>query len=57
MVSVAFVIDCHDREVLAFSGAPRSLNGADIRTLMERSLWKRFRRVGTQDAASGAVAF
>ena len=42
VVSVGFVIDCHDREVLAHVAAPRSLTGADIRTLMERSLWKRF---------------
>ena len=42
VVSVAFVIDCHDREVLAHVAAPRSLKGADIRALMERSLWKRF---------------
>ena len=42
VVSVAFVIDCHDREVLAHVAAPRSLKGGDIRTLMERSLWKRF---------------
>lgn len=39
---MAFVIDCHDREVLAHVAAPRSLKGADIRTLMERSLWRRF---------------
>lgn len=42
VVSVAFVIDCHDREVLAHVAAPRSLKGSDIRTLMERALWKRF---------------
>ena len=42
VVSVGFVIDCHDRELLAHVAAPRSLTGADIRTLMERSLWKRF---------------
>lgn len=42
VVSVGFVIDCHDREVLAHVAAPRSLTGADIRALMERSLWKRF---------------
>jgi len=42
VVSVAFVIDCHDREVLAHVAAPRSLKGVDIRTLMDRSLWKRF---------------
>lgn len=42
VVSVAFVIDCHDREVLAHVAAPRSLKGSDIRALMERALWKRF---------------
>ena len=42
VVSVAFVIDCHDREVLAHVAAPRSLKGSDIRNLMERSLWARF---------------
>ncbi len=45
VVSVAFVIDCHDREVLAHVAAPRSLKGADIRALMERSLWNRFGEV------------
>ena len=29
----AFSIDCHDREVPAFVASPRSLTGADIRTL------------------------
>jgi len=42
VVSVAFAIDCHDRELLAHVAAPRTLRGADIRTLMERALWKRF---------------
>lgn len=42
VVSVAFVIDCHDREALAHVAAPRSLKGIDIRGLMERALWKRF---------------
>lgn len=42
VVSVAFVIDCHDREVLAHVAAPRSLRGSDVRTLMDRALWKRF---------------
>ena len=41
VISVAFAIDCHDREVPAFV-APRPLTGADIRTLMDRTLWARF---------------
>lgn len=48
VVSVAFVIDCHDREVLAHVAAPRSLKGADIRTLMERALWGRFGEAALQ---------
>ena len=42
MISVAFAIDCHDREVPAFVASPRPLTGADIRTLMDRTLWARF---------------
>jgi hypothetical protein len=42
VLSVAFAIDCHDREVPAFVASPRSLTGADIRTLMDRTLWARF---------------
>jgi putative transposase len=42
VVSVTFAIDCHDREVLAFVASPRSLTGADIRTLMDKTLWARF---------------
>ena len=42
VISVAFAIDCHDREVPAFIASPRPLTGADIRTLMDRMLWARF---------------
>jgi hypothetical protein len=42
VLSVAFAIDCHDREVPAFVASPRSLTGTDIRTLMDRTLWARF---------------
>ena len=42
VISVAFAIDCHDREVPAFIASPRPLTGADIRTLMDRTLWARF---------------
>jgi transposase InsO family protein len=42
VISVAFAIDCHDREAPAFVASPRPLTGADIRTLMDRMLWARF---------------
>lgn len=42
VLSVAFAIDCHDREVLAWVASPRPLTGADIRTLMDRTVWARF---------------
>lgn len=42
VISVAFAIDCHDREVAAFVASPRPLTGADVRTLMDRMLWARF---------------
>src|SRR5439155_24267945 len=42
VVSVAFAIDCHDREVPAFVASPRPLTGADIRLSMDRTLWARF---------------
>ena len=42
VVSVAFAIDCHDREVPDYVASPRPLTGADIRTLMDRALWARF---------------
>jgi transposase InsO family protein len=40
--SVAFAIDCHDREVFEWPALPRPLTGADIRTLMNKALWARF---------------
>ncbi len=39
---MAFAIDCHDREIPAYVASPRPLTGADIRTLMDRTLWARF---------------
>ena len=45
VLSVAFAIDCHDREVPADVASPRPLTGADIRTLMDRMLWTRFGEV------------
>jgi len=41
VLSVAFAIDCHDREVFAWTASPRALNGGDIRTLMDKALWAR----------------
>jgi putative transposase len=45
VLSVAFAIDCHDREVPAWIASPRPLSGAAIRTLMDRMLWARFGEV------------
>jgi transposase InsO family protein len=42
VLSVAFAIDCHDREVLASVASPRPLAGTQIRMLMDRALWARF---------------
>ena len=42
VISVAFAIECHDREVPADVASPRALTGGDIRTLMDRALWARF---------------
>jgi transposase InsO family protein len=42
VLSVAFAIDGHDREVFAWTASPRPLTGADIRTLMDKALWARF---------------
>jgi putative transposase len=42
VISVAFAIDCHDREVFAYIASPQPLTGADIRTLMDSARWARF---------------
>lgn len=42
VLSVAFALDCHDREAPAWGASPRALTGADIRALMDRTLWARF---------------
>lgn len=42
VVQLAFALDCHDREVLAHVAAPRDLQGADIRQLMQRAVAARF---------------
>ena len=50
VLSVAFAIDGHDREVFAWTASPRPLTGADNRTLMEKLLWARI-----DETADGAV--
>ncbi len=42
VVSVAFALDCHDREVVGYVTSLRTFTGAEIRTLMDRCLWGRF---------------
>jgi putative transposase len=42
VLSVAFAIECHDREVFAWTASPRPLKGGDIRRLMDKALWARF---------------
>lgn len=42
VVQVAFALDCHDREILAWLAAPRELVSADIRLLMGEAVRQRF---------------
>jgi transposase InsO family protein len=42
VVQVAFALDCHDREVLAWIATDRDLVSADIRQLMGRAVQQRF---------------
>ena len=56
VVSVAFAIDCHDREVFAWTGSPRPLNGGDIRTLMGQSAMGALRRDGDDGAPGDSMA-
>ena len=56
VLSVVFAIDCHDREIVAWAASPRPLTGADIRTLMDRTLLGTLRRSHADGAARGAVA-
>ena len=42
IVQIAFALDCHDREVLAYVAVPRDLCGADIRSLMHHAVAARF---------------
>ncbi|MGH7634307.1 MAG: IS3 family transposase [Gemmatimonadaceae bacterium] len=42
LVQLGFVLDCHDREVLATVAAPRDLLGTDIQQLMQRAVAARW---------------
>lgn len=42
MVQVAVALDCHDREVLGHVAEVKALSGADVRLLLDRSIWSRF---------------
>lgn len=42
IVQIAFALDCHDREVIAYVAVPRDLCGADIRVLMHDAVAARF---------------
>src|SRR5262252_8911430 len=55
VLSVAFAIDCHDREVFAWTASPRPLTGADIRALMDKALGA-LRRGHAQGPARDPVA-
>jgi putative transposase len=50
IVQVGFVLDCHDREVLATVGAARDLRARDIQHLMQRAVAARFGDGGRPDA-------
>jgi len=41
-VQLAFVLDCHDRECLAWIAVPRDLNARDIQQLMHDAVTRRF---------------
>jgi transposase InsO family protein len=55
VLSVAFAIDCHDREVLAWTASRCPLTDADIRTLMDTAVGP-LRRGRHHDAACDSVA-
>lgn len=44
------VVDCGDREALAWVAAPRDLTGEDIRLLMSRAVEQRFPTGRTETA-------
>ena len=42
LIEVMFVLDCHDREVIAFVAENRPLDGVDVRRMLRRSVFARF---------------
>lgn len=49
-LQLAFVLDCHDRECLAWVAVPRDLNAHDIQRLMRDAVQQRFGPAGRSDA-------
>ena len=52
-VRVAFAIDTHDREVLAWTAGPRGIGGIAVRDLMLLAVERRFRALRTRTRWSG----
>lgn len=42
IVEVIFVLDCHDREIVAFVAENRAIDGADVRRLVRKAVFARF---------------
>lgn len=42
MVEVIFILDCHDREIVAFIAESRAIDGAEVRRLIRKAVFARF---------------
>lgn len=49
-IQIACVLDCHDRECLAWIAVPRDLNAQDLQQLMQDAVTRRFGVTGRPDA-------
>ena len=49
-IQIAFVLDCHDRECVAWIAVPRDLNAQDIQQLMHDAVTRRCSVTGRPDA-------
>ena len=49
LVQIAFALDCHDREALAYVGVARDLLGTDIQQLMRQAVCARFETGKTRE--------
>ena len=54
-VRVAFAIDTHDREVLAWTAKPRGIGGIAVRDLMLLAVERRFRALAAARRSSGSL--